>query len=64
VHVAGVIARGLEAGELVALTDAMRHRRRVEFLPVERASPWLEESTIFVPADHLVCPGSHEIVMV
>jgi uncharacterized phage protein gp47/JayE len=89
VHVAGVIVQGLEAEELVVLTDATRHRRRVKFLPVQprngngndeaaqtrqrrrveflrvqTALPWVEEAHIFVPADHLVCSGSHEIVMV
>jgi hypothetical protein len=41
-----------------------RQRRRVEFLRVQTALPWVEEAHIFVPADHLVCSGSHEIVMV
>ena len=63
-HLTGVIAQGLTAGEPVSLTHATHRHRRVDFLPVQQVSPWVDQQRVFVPADHLVCSGSHEITMV
>ncbi len=62
-RVTGVMVRGLAAGEPISLTHATHRHRRVEFLPVQQVTPWVGQQRVFVPADHLVCSGSHEITM-
>jgi uncharacterized phage protein gp47/JayE len=63
-HLTGVIAQGIAAEELVSLTHAGYRHRRVDFLPVQQVSPWVDQQRVFVPADHMVCSGSHEITMI
>lgn len=63
-RVTGVMVRGLAAGEPISLTHATHRHRRVDFLPVQQVTPWVGQQRVFVPADHLVCSGSHEITMV
>jgi len=63
VNLTGVTARGLRKGELLTMQHPERHRRRVDFLPVQAVIPCTALQRIFVPADHLVYSGEHEIEM-
>lgn len=64
VHLLGVRVDRFVAGESVSITDAEHGNRRIDFLPVNRVKAAERLFRVFVPADHLVFSGSHEIEMV
>jgi uncharacterized phage protein gp47/JayE len=76
IHLMGVEVRGFQEREAVSITHAEHINRRVEPLEVTRASPLDPSSSInktanerelpvvFVPPDHLVFSGNHDIEMV
>ena len=64
VHLQGVRVAEFVAGEPVSITDTGRRNRRIDFLPVRDIAAWERRYRIFVPSDHLVFSGSHQIEMV
>ena len=76
VHLMSVEVRGFQEGEAVSIIPAGQINRRVEPLEVTKASPLnpsasegeaaneRELPVVFVPPDHLVFSGNHDIQMV
>jgi hypothetical protein len=75
-HLVGVEVRGFQEREAISITHADHINRRVEPLEVTRNSPLDQASSekktaneralsiVFVPPDHLVFSGNHDIEMV
>ena len=77
IHLVSVEVRGFQEGEAVSIIHAKHTNRRVEPLEVTKASPVApptaesgevanerELPVVFVPPDHLVFSGNHDIQMV
>jgi hypothetical protein len=60
----GVTVRAIQSGEMLSLVHPDIRRRRNDFLPIARVEPCAGLQRIFVPDDHLVFSGEHEIEMV
>jgi hypothetical protein len=60
----GVTVRAIQSGEMLSLVHPVSRRRRNDFLPIARVKPCVGLQRIFVPDDHLVFSGEHDIEMV
>jgi hypothetical protein len=63
VHLLSVRVTGFAKNEPISLVDHTRRGRRVDFIPIRDVSADQKLARVFVPRDHLVCSGNHEIVM-
>jgi hypothetical protein len=60
----GVTVRAIQSGEMLSLVHPGVRRRRNDFLPIVKAEPCARLQRIFVPDDHLVFSGEHDIGMI
>ncbi|MBW7886325.1 MAG: baseplate J/gp47 family protein [Caldilineaceae bacterium] len=58
---AGVVVRGFKSGDLLSVVHRDQPRRRIDFLPVDEIKRIESLTRIYVPDDHLVFSGQHQI---